>query len=79
VSLASYAFLATPASAQTPHVVSSSPAQNELNVPLSTSASVTFDMDASSINNSTFVVNARSTGLHPGTITYDGSHQDSFL
>ena len=57
-----------------PHIVSTSPAQNELNVPLSTNISVTFDvdMDETTINDSTFVVNARSTGLHPGTITYDG-------
>ncbi|NIM97663.1 MAG: hypothetical protein GTO24_06155, partial [candidate division Zixibacteria bacterium] len=67
-------FWAVPAFAQTPHVVSTSPAQNELNVPVSTNISVTFDvdMDESTINNSTFVVNARSTGLHEGTITYDG-------
>jgi len=59
---------------QTPHVVSTSPAQNELNVPVSTNISVTFDVDmnASSINGSTFLVTARSTGFHLGTITYDG-------
>jgi hypothetical protein len=59
---------------QTPHVVSTTPAQNELNVPVSTNISVTFDvdMDQTTINDSTFVVNARSTGLHAGTITYDG-------
>jgi hypothetical protein len=57
-----------------PHIVSTSPAQNELNVPVSTNISVTFDvdMDETTINDSTFVVNARSTGLHPGTIMYDG-------
>jgi hypothetical protein len=45
-----------------------------LNVPVSTNISVTFDMamDQTTINDSTFVVNARSTGLHAGTITYDG-------
>ena len=58
----------------TPHIVSTSPAQNELNVPVSTYISVTFsaDMDETTINDSTFVVNARSTGLHAGAITYDG-------
>jgi hypothetical protein len=63
-----------PASAQTPHVVSTSPAQNALNVRLSTNISVTFDvdMDETTIDDSTFVVNARSTGLHAGTISYDG-------
>jgi hypothetical protein len=57
-----------------PYIVSTSPAQNELSVPVSTNISVIFDMDmdASSINGSTFLVNARSTGLHSGTITYDG-------
>jgi len=56
-----------------PHVVSTSPTQNELNVPVNTNISVTFDvaMDSSTINDSTFVVNARSTGLHLGTISYD--------
>ena len=64
----------SPASAQTPHVVSTSPAQNELNVPVSTNISVTFNvnMDETTINDSTFVVNARCTGLHLGTMTYDG-------
>ncbi len=36
-------FWAVPAFAQTPHVVSTAPAQNELNVPVSTNISVTFD------------------------------------
>ena len=45
VSVSSYALWATPASAQTPHVVSTTPAQNALNVPLSTDISVTFDID----------------------------------
>jgi len=56
-----------------PNIVSTSPAQNELNVPISTNISVTFDidMDETSINDSTFVVNAWSTGLHQGTIIYD--------
>ena len=57
-----------------PHILSTSPTQNELNVPVNTNISVTFDvdMDESTINDSTFVVNARSTGLHLGTISYDG-------
>jgi len=59
--------------AQTPHIVSISPAQNELDIPIYTAISVTFDieMDAATINNSTFIVNARITGLHQGTISYD--------
>jgi len=56
-----------------PHVVSTSPTQNELNVSVNTNISVIFnaDMDSATINDSTFVVNARSTGLHQGTISYD--------
>jgi len=44
-SLSVYAFWAMPASAQTPHIVSTSPAQNELNVPVSGNITVTFDME----------------------------------
>jgi len=56
-----------------PHVMSISPPQNELNVPVNTNITVRFDVDMrpSSINESTFVVNAWSTGLHQGTITYN--------
>jgi hypothetical protein len=56
-----------------PDIVSTSPAQNELNVSVSANISVTFDidMDETTINDSTFVVNAWSTGPHPGTITYN--------
>ncbi len=59
--------------AQAPHIVSTSPAQNELNVPVNTNISVTFDtdMDETTITNETFVVNANMTGLHQGTIAYD--------
>ena len=60
--------------AQAPQIVSITPLQNELNTPFDTDISVTFDidMDEATINSSTFVVNARSTGLHDGIITYDG-------
>ena len=56
-------------------VLSTSPARNELNVPCDTVISVTFvtDMNAATINQFTFVVNARSTGPHQGVITYDDS------
>jgi ankyrin repeat protein len=56
-----------------PHVTSISPPQNELNVPVNTNITARFDVDMmpSSINDSTFVVNAWSTGLHQGTITYN--------
>jgi hypothetical protein len=63
-----------PSFAQAPTIVSTTPAQNQLNLPVSTNISVTFDldMDATTINDSTLVVNAKSTGLHSGTIAYDG-------
>jgi outer membrane protein assembly factor BamB len=56
-----------------PHIMSISPPQNELNVAVNTNITVRFDVDmmSSSINESTFVVNAWSTGLHQGTITYN--------
>ncbi|MEE9554407.1 MAG: FG-GAP-like repeat-containing protein [candidate division Zixibacteria bacterium] len=65
--------LATSVFAQAPQVVSVAPTQNELDVSVNTDISVTFDidMDEATINNSTFVVNARSSGLSEGTITYD--------
>ena len=54
-------------------IFSTSPVQNELNVPVSPNISVTFNttMDSTTINDTTFVVNARSTGLHQGTISYN--------
>jgi outer membrane protein assembly factor BamB len=56
-----------------PHIMSISPPQNELNVPVNTNLTARFDvgMMPTSINESTFVVNAWSTGLHQGTITYN--------
>jgi len=64
---------AMPVFAQAPAVVSTSPVQNSFNVPVSTNISVSFDvdMDKTTINDSSFVVNAWSTGLHKGAITYD--------
>ena len=64
-----------------PDIVSTSPAQNQLNVPIDADISVTFDvpMDQTSINSSTFVVNAQSTGLHQGTITYDAGTKTATL
>ncbi len=64
-------------SAQTPTIVSTTPTQNELNVLVSSIIAVKFDvdMDTTTINNSTFVVNARATGLHQGAISYDSQSQ----
>jgi len=60
-----------------PRVLSCSPSRNELNVSPSTNISVTFDttMDATTIKNSTFVVNASFTGRHQGTISYNGPNK----
>jgi len=55
------------------HIVSCSPPGNEINVPVDTNISATFSiaMDEATINDTTFVVNAKATGLHGGTITYN--------
>jgi hypothetical protein len=57
----------------TTSIASILPIQNALNVPVNLNISVTFnrDMDETSLNDSTFVVNARCTGLHHGTISYN--------
>lgn len=59
--------------AQAPTVVFTSPSQNELDILASSDITVTFDidMDASTINDATFVVHALTTGSHSGTISYD--------
>jgi hypothetical protein len=56
-----------------PRIIATSPVQNELNVSVDSGISVTFDidMDSTTINDSTFVVNARSTGLRSGGFSYD--------
>ena len=57
----------------TPQILSVSPAQNSLNVQANANISATFeiDMDAESFTDSTFIVYARSTGIHQGQISYD--------
>ncbi len=64
-----------------PDIVATSPTQNQLNVSVSANISVTFDidMDETTINSSTFVVNAWSSGFHPGTITYDSPTKTATL
>jgi hypothetical protein len=56
-----------------PYVVSTSPQHNQMNVPIDTDISATFsrDMNEFTINESTFVVTAESTGSHAGQIAYD--------
>ncbi len=64
-----------------PHIVSVSPTENELNLSVDTDISVNFDiiMDETTINDSTFVVNAWSTGLHQGMITYNSETKTATL
>jgi hypothetical protein len=56
-----------------PNIVAITPTQNELNVATTVNISVAFDidMDQTTINESTFVVNGRLTGLHSGNISYN--------
>ena len=56
-----------------PQIYSHSPGQNQLNVPVDAVISVTFDMDMdeATINDTTFIVNSKFSGIHQGTITYD--------
>ena len=53
-------------------VISVSPQQNEINVLLNTNIQVTFDveMDAASINDTTFIAIGSHSGLHLGNISY---------
>jgi len=54
-------------------IVSVNPVQNALNISKNTNISVTFneDMNASTINDSTFIVHSFQTGLQTGTYGYD--------
>jgi hypothetical protein len=56
-----------------PLIIATSPTQNELDVAAGVDISVTFDMpmDPLTIDNSSFIVYARSTGFQDGTINYD--------
>ena len=62
---------------ETPFISTITPSQHEIGAPYNTSISVIFSttMDASSINSSSFLVNASSSGLHQGLITYN---EDTF-
>lgn len=77
------AFIVGPAGAlaQAPEVLSTQPVQSAISAPTSASISVTFDsdMDAATIDAASFVVNASSTGLHLGTITYDNPTRSATL
>jgi hypothetical protein len=67
--------LASTLFAQTPHIISISPVQNELDVPAAANIIVTFDgpIDEATINNSTFRVAGRISGLRDGTISYNSN------
>jgi len=56
-----------------PQILSVSPGQGETGAPTNTNITVRFDinMDSGTINESTLVVHAWSTGFHPGNISYD--------
>ena len=70
---ATFLLLSGIALAATPHVVTTGPAKNALNVPSDSYVSATFDvdMDESTIASSTFVVCGSLTGPHVGTIFYN--------
>ncbi len=58
----------------TPYPIKSfAPEKNELNVPVISDIVVSFfiDMDETTIDSTTFIVNAMSTGFHTGVISYD--------
>jgi len=56
-----------------PQIVSTSPAQNQLNLPIYANISITFDMsmDVSTIHDTNIVVAGRCTGWRPGIVSYD--------
>jgi parallel beta-helix repeat protein len=64
-----------------PTILSVVPSQNELNVPVDSDISVTFDtdMDESTINSSSFIIHAMTTGLHEGAIAYDAPSKTGTL
>ncbi len=66
---------------QPPQIITTSPSQNELNVPTNADISVTFnnDMDETTINSSSFVVYGNQTGFHPGIIIYDNISKTATL
>ena len=64
-----------------PHIIEITPSENQRNLPTNSNISATFDLplDQTTINDSTFVVNARSSGLHSGIFTYDSLSSTSFF
>jgi hypothetical protein len=67
--------------AQTPHIVSTSPGQNELNVLPETNIAVVFDieMNTTTISNSSFIVNTRSTGVQTGILSYNSGNRTVYF
>jgi hypothetical protein len=71
--MAMFGAFATIAAAQTPQIIATSPAANELAVPADAVISVTFDtdMDPSSLTDLTITINASLSGHHGGKVSYD--------
>jgi hypothetical protein len=63
----------TTLTAQTPPIISTSPGQNEINVPATTDISITFNtyMDPVTFTDASINVNGNFTGRHSGTISYN--------
>ncbi len=73
---------ASPLIAQTPQIVTVSPAQNALNTPVGSSISVTFDIDMNetTITGSSFRVFSRIDGIQSGAVSYDnGTRTATFV
>jgi hypothetical protein len=62
-------------------IISVSPLENASNVPAGTNISATFDedMDSASINDTTFIAQGNISGLHPGSINYNGATRTATL
>lgn len=67
-------FFTTSLAAQIPQIIATTPSMNALDIPTTSTVSVTFDtdMDGSTFTSSAFVVNSPRTGTVTGTISYDG-------
>lgn len=64
-----------------PGVLITDPIQNELNIDPSCQITATFNMDMSdsTFTDSSFVVNASMSGLHPGVFSYDGTSRTAIF
>ncbi len=71
--IAFLSILVSPLAAQTPQILSTSPEQNELDIQVTASILVTFDIDIDepTITESSFIIQGDQTGLCGGIISYD--------